>query len=481
MLVTSGVAIAWLAALIDWLWLFRLPGFVDGSVFAATTVASAVWLCCVWFLYGGRSAWFWLTFTCTFPVFWQFGVYTTDVLELELFRAYVARAGLATLFVTGLAWITWHLERVTQSIDSVRRQARGFNLQAVLSQEQQESDAKTSNPLDPAAWYYGRKAPRLNQSLSSFISYCLVFFLVCVILSRIQGCTQYYDLPAGGGEQQTVAQVVKIQKIIRKKFIVNPYSAILFNVPEIDEVKLELNEVTAHQYKIGYGEGEGAGFAGGTSKGKVGFYRLEYSGGDWNQDFGIGGDMNMLIKYTELTSQKIDKRTKALTPAQLATFDGVRCPPLIYITGQKNISLSNKEVKILREYLLDKHGMLFGDNGGSSHFHRQFLSMMRDILPDVEPVRIPADDKIHRVPFAIPKVPYVAPHGGAEALGWFKDGRWMCYYHPGDIGDAWADGHAGVSPEIWNMCYRLGINIINYAHAEHAKWRLAQQKKDGQG
>ena len=242
MLVTSGVAIAWLAALIDWLWLFRLPGFVDGSVFAATTVASAVWLCCAWFLYGGRSAWFWLTFTCTFPVFWQFGVYTTDVFELEIFRAYVARAGLATLFVTGLAWITWHLERVTQSIDSARRQARGFNLQAVLSQEQQESDVKTLNPLDPAAWYYGRKAPRLNQSLSSFISYCLVFFLVCVILSRIQGCTQYYDLPAGGGEQQTIAQVVKIQKIIRKKFIVNPYSAILFNVPEIDEVKLELNE-----------------------------------------------------------------------------------------------------------------------------------------------------------------------------------------------------------------------------------------------
>jgi len=65
-------------------------------------------------------------------------------------------------------------------------------------------------------------------------------------------------------------------------------------------------------------------------------------------------------------------------------------------------------------------------------------------------------------------------------LGWFKDGRWIAYYHPGDIGDAWANGHAGVSAEIWNSSYRLGANIINYAHVEHAKWRIAQQKHRGE-
>ncbi|MCP3694475.1 MAG: DUF4159 domain-containing protein, partial [Planctomycetaceae bacterium] len=251
------------------------------------------------------------------------------------------------------------------------------------------------------------------------------------------------------------------------------------DIPEIDEVKLELNEATAHQYKIGYGEGEGAGFAGGTSKGVVALYRLEYSGGDWDQDFGIGGDMNMLIKYQELTSQKIDKQTRAVTPAQLGTFDTIRCPPLIYITGQGTISLGKNDIKILKDYINNKHGMLFGDNGGSKHFDRQFKSMMQAIAPDVKPVLIPADDKIHRVPFTIPKFPYVAPHGGTQAMGWFKDGRWICYYHPGDIGDAWADGHAGIAPEVWNMCYRLGVNVINYAHAEHAKWRMAQAKKKG--
>ena len=68
-----------------------------------------------------------------------------------------------------------------------------------------------------------------------------------------------YEMPAGGGQQKTVAQTVKIQKVIRKKFVVNPFSAIKFDVPPIDEVKLQLQEVTAHQYTVGYGEGDRRG------------------------------------------------------------------------------------------------------------------------------------------------------------------------------------------------------------------------------
>ncbi len=473
------VGYVWAAVVIDWLWVLMLPSIIQYSLLGAIAIASMAWLIRCYFVHGARTPWFWVVFTITFPVFWQFMLYNADQFDFELLRAYVSRAGLVMLFLIGLIWNIWGVERIAQRIESGRRQQQKFDLQEVLQQKQRKSEVETWNPFDPAAWYYGRKSPRLNQSLSGFITYAYLFVVTCMILSQLRGCTQYYDLPAGGGEQQTVAQVVKVQKIIRKKFVVNPYSSILFDIPEIDEVQLELNEVTAHQYKIGYGEGEGAGFAGGTSKGVVGFYRLEYSGGDWDQDFGIGGDMNMLIKYTELTSQKIDKRTRAVTPTQLGAFDSIRSPPLIYITGQGTISLGKNDIKILKDYVNNKHGMLFGDNGGSKHFHNQFLSMMQSIAPDVKPVMIPADDKIHRVPFTIPKFPYVAPHGGTQAMGWFKDGRWICYYHPGDIGDAWADGHAGILPEVWNMCYRLGVNVINYAHAEHAKWRMSQEKKKG--
>ena len=106
----------------------------------------------------------------------------------------------------------------------------------------------------------------------------------------------------------------------------------------------------------------------------------------------------------------------------------------------------------------------------------QFLAAMNRVLPDVRPVAIPLDDVIHRVPFQIPFLPYVAPHGGKEALGWYQDGRWLAYYHPGDIGDAWSDGHAGVDPEVWEACYQLGTNVIFYAHVEYAKWAEAQKQ-----
>ena len=46
-------------------------------------------------------------------------------------------------------------------------------------------------------------------------------------------------------------------------------------------------EVTEHAYTVGYGEGTGAGFGGGKKGGKIRFIRLQYDGGDWDQEFGI--------------------------------------------------------------------------------------------------------------------------------------------------------------------------------------------------
>jgi hypothetical protein len=121
--------------------------------------------------------------------------------------------------------------------------------------------------------------------------------------------------------------------------------------------------------------------------------------------------------------------------------------------------------------------MIFGDNGGSGQFHNQFVGMMARILPNVRPTRIPLDDTVHRIPYQIPFLPYVAPHGGKDALGWRVDGRLVCYYHPGDIGDAWTDDHSGVAPEIYESCYQLGTNIIFYAHSEYSKWLASRQQR----
>ncbi|MFT5522609.1 MAG: hypothetical protein ACI9G1_003376 [Pirellulaceae bacterium] len=489
--VTAVYALIFFGCFADWIWGSALPPLVGWIVFAAAFPISTAWF--VWAYAPERRGklQFWLSVTCVYVVCWPASIFIAHGIGREALRASLARIGLGGLFLIGLVWTVWALEKASQYY---RKQGR------LAAAEKDDSDSTRKliwNPLDLEAWFYslspkrwsswfhsplnekywqhGARSRKLDQSFVGLLSYTSAFVLACLILSSLRGCSEVFDLPAGGGEQETVAQVVRVQKIIRKKYIVNPFSAISFNIPPIDEVKLQLTEITKHAYTIGYGEGDGAGFAGGTQKGKVQFIRLQYAGGDWDQDHGIGGDMNMLFEYGLRTNQRVNSRTESRTIFQVKNFKKEASVPFVFITGQQSISVSNTEVKILREYINDKHGMIFGDNGGSQLFHSQFLAMMRKVEPEITPVPIPLDDLIHRTPFQIPFLPYVAPHGGKEALGWWKDGRWVCYYHPGDIGDAWSDGHAGVDREIWEACYMLGCNVINYSYTEHSKWRESQK------
>lgn len=482
-----------------------------------------------------------IVFSVIYVFLWQFSVFACDQLVWDTVRTWLARCGTAGLFLIGLAWAIWYIDLAAFGIELQKREENDERATSGTIDEDSNEERLSNpldltawyyhitffdwsllfalgiiaffgvvnfealRAVDPSAmlslicvaaipgallvWraqrlYSDRKlriaAPaqrKLNQSLSTICSYSFAFTLAFLLFTQIGGCRELYEMPSGGGEQQTIAQTVKVQKIIKKKYVVNPFSAILFQVPPIDEVKLQLQEITKHQYVVGYGEGTGAGYAGGTKRGKVRFIRLEYTGGDWDQDFGIGADLNMLIEYGTRTNQKVANKTESRTVGQLKNFPIGKSPPVVYLTGQKNIIMSKNEIKILREYITEKHGMVFGDNGGSRHFHNQFVSMMRKVLPNVRPVPVPLDDLIHRVPYQIPFLPYVAPHGGKEALGWKVDGRWVCYYHPGDIGDAWTDDHSGVKPEIYEFCYQLGVNVINYGHAEYSKWLQARTKK----
>jgi hypothetical protein len=471
---------AWLACLADWVWAGVLSGgwlgAVRWSVFLAAGAIAVAWAAWARTQPSIMRAAIW---TGSYVLVWHTLVFVSHELVWDQLRAYVSRGGLAGLFVIGLCWVVWLVEQGSRRYASRRRAGdadRAGLAFARRTASPERRGPRTWNPLDLEAWYYGRRARKLNQSLTALATYTLAFFVAVLLLGQISGCREIYEMPAGGGEQKAIAvQTVKLQKVIKKKFVINPFSAIIFNPPPIDDVKLQLTEITQHAYTVGYGQGQGAGFSGGTARGKVRFIRLEYAGGDWNQDFGVGADLNMLIQYGVRTSHPVHNQTESRTVAQLGNFVPGKSPPLVYLTGQRSISLSKSEIKTLREYLLDQHGMLFGDNGGSAHFHNQFFAMMRQVLPNGEPVRVPLDDVIHRVPFHLPFLPYVAPHGGKDAWGWKVDGRWVCYYHPGDIGDAWTDDHSGVPPEIWEACYQLGTNVIFYAHVEYNKWLDARQ------
>ncbi len=417
---------------------------------------------------------------------WQVSVFFSDALDLPHARVGLATWGTWSLFFLGLVWVVWFVERASRFYEEQRYERRRREQSAAIefarsahraTHDDDADDERVHNPLDPHAWYYGRRARKLNQSLTWMSVYSLCFSIAFLVFTQIGGCSDIYEMPAGGGQPAQIAQAVKIQKIIKKKFVVNPFSAISFKVPPIDEIKLQLQEITQHAYTVGYGEGTGAGFAGGTSSGKVRFLRLEYSGGDWDQDMSVYSGDNLLREYGLRTKQKVSDKEETRTVSALKAFPAEKSPPFVYLTGERNISISANEAKTLREYLTDKHGMVFIDNGGSGHFHNQVLSMMQQVLPNIRPSHVPLDDTIHRIPYPIPFLPYVAPHGGKEALGWRIDGRLVAYYHPGDIGDAWADGHAGVKPEITEFCYQLGVNVVFYAHAEYSKWLLSRMKK----
>jgi hypothetical protein len=391
--------------------------------------------------------------TCYLPL-WQLACHLPLLGSGYGLSAALALGGAIGAFFLGLAWAVWWVERETRRAPPPTAAQRCWD------------------PRHPAAWYFGRKNAKLRQSLLTLLAYSACFGLAALILARLSGCSSY-EAPIGAGEELQLKQVVRIQRVINKKYVINPYSSIRFNPPPIDDVELEVLEVTEHLYKIGQGLGGSAGFSAGSTRGKVRFIRLKYDGGDWFQDMDRGSDLNLLTEYGVRLGHPVHDRPEPMDIAALKRFPPRKSPPMVYMTGQRAINLGDAEVAILRTYLLEHQGMLFGDNGGSSGWEGQFVAMMRKVLPKVEPISVYLDHPIHRVPYPLPRLPIVAPHGRSNALGWVVDGRLAVYYHPGDIGDAWADGHSGVPREIWESCYQLGVNVIHYAHAEYNKWLAA--------
>ena len=200
---------------------------------------------------------------------------------------------------------------------------------------------------------------------------------------------------------------------------------------------------------------------------KLRFIRLKYNGGDWDQDMGKGADYNMLLQINKMFGFPIAPNTEAIPITALKRFPKHRAPPFVFITGSGNINVTAEEVRILRWYCTEECGMLFADNGGG-HFDSSFRSLVRRIFPDLEWIDIPNDDIIYQQPFLFPDgAPPLWSHSGRRALGIKWNGRWVIFYHQGELNDAWKTGHAGVGEQKAAQAYKLGINVINYAFNQY--------------
>lgn len=338
----------------------------------------------------------------------------------------------------------------------------------------------------------GGREPVYRRSLWRSGVLHFVALIVIPWLLTMPGCVTDYEVPHGSGDPVVaLVRTVKPQKKKpRRKLALRPNSAILFNAPDLDDSALsqEVEESTLQTYsadntgaagsgRMGAGGGTTGGWPEGTGQGLIRFVRLEYSGADWDDGMGAvdDADANFLREFQKATGFRVAERGESHGIRSLRRYSPGKAPPFVYMTGSGQIHVPQGDLAILRDYL-DSGGMLFADCG-SPAWDRSFRSFAAALYPG-EPLRVIADDdRIFQAPYSFPNgAPPLWHHGGMKALGIRKDGRWIVFYHPGDINDAWKTGHSGIDSRMAAGAFQMGINIIHYAFTHYLEATRAERK-----
>ncbi len=319
--------------------------------------------------------------------------------------------------------------------------------------------------------------PRHRRSLyASGLTHLIILVLIPYILS-LGGCVEAYRVPKGSGNPVVaMVKVVKPKKKKKKTLSLRPNSAIIFDQPDLDhtEVDEQLEQKTQVTYsaqsskagKMGKGGGTKGGWPEGMDNYKIRFIRLEHGGAGWDDGMNqTGADINFLRAFAQATGfKKIASKGESHSIALLKKYPKDGFPPFVYLTGNGRMGrVGSTDVKILRDYCLNG-GMLIAD-AGHRDFHHSFIHFMRQVFPDKTLIDIPDDDMLYQLPNGFPEgAPAFWHHGGRRALGIKHDGRWIAFYHPGDMNDAWkSQNYTDVTPEMRDAAINLGVNLIYYS------------------
>jgi len=330
-------------------------------------------------------------------------------------------------------------------------------------------------------WY--RKSQWLSMALHLFFILGLPW-----LLSLSRGCIDPYRIPKGSGEPEiSVVQVVQAERV-KRRFVVNPNSAISFRVPELDDSQVlqEVEQITQMTYEadpsrvtgaLGTGGGKKGGWPDGMDNALVRFIRLQYNGPGWDDgmDAVSRADRNFLDHFRQVTGFKTALQSESHPVADLRRYPAGYAPPFVYMTGIGAIRIPAADIRILRDYLLGG-GMLLAD-AGSPEWHQQFQSLMAAVFPG-EALRVIADDDpVFQYPFSFPNgAPPLWHHGGRRALGVRHQNRWVVFYHPGDLKDAWKTGHHGITPQLARAAMQLGINVVYHAFSNYLEQTRKHRK-----
>jgi hypothetical protein len=338
-------------------------------------------------------------------------------------------------------------------------------------------------------WRTHGRDPRARKSFySSFTTHIIVLIIIPWLL-QARGCIEPYRVPKGSGNPVVaMVKIVKPKKKKKKTLTLRPNSAILFEIPDLDDTKVDriMEEQTQARYqaqvnakagKMGKGGGKKGGWPEGMENYKVRFIRLEHGGAGWDDGMNqTGADINFLRAFAKATGfKKIANKGESHSIALLDKYPDDGFPPFVFITGNRDIrGVSPSEIKILREYCLNG-GMLIAD-AGSAHFDSRFRKFIRQVFPDKQLLDIADDDMLYQLPYGFPNgAPAFWHHGGRRAMGIKHDGRWIAFYHPGDMNDAWKSaGFSDVTPDMRDAAMQLGVNLVYYAFNQ---WNDAVAKR----
>jgi hypothetical protein len=286
-----------------------------------------------------------------------------------------------------------------------------------------------------------------------------------------------------GGPKVVIKKAQKVKKK-KRRFMLNPQSAISFHIPDLDEsdVIKKVEEASQLTYvadstrvmgtgtggKMGAGGGKQGGWPDGMEGAKVRFIRLEYNGPGWDDgmDAVSRADMNFLDTFRKLTGFATATRSESHSISLLSKYPKGMAPPFVYMTGSGEIQVPDRDVRTLRDYLMDG-GMLFADCG-SPRWDSQFRSLAQRVFPGEPLTTIADDDPIFQQPFTFANgAPPLWHHGGMRAQGVKYKGRWAIFYHPGDVNDAWKTGRSGMDAKLAEGAMETGVNIVYYAFTHY--------------
>lgn len=319
--------------------------------------------------------------------------------------------------------------------------------------------------------------PRHRRSLYWSIFTHFFFIILLPWLLGLLGSVEPYKVPQGSGNPVVaMVKMVKPEKKKKKTLSLRPNSAIIFDQPDLDNTEVDqvMEQQTQLTYtasnaakagNIGKGGGDEGGWPEGMDDYKIRFIRLEHSGQGWDDGMNqTNADVNFLRAFAQATGfKKIANKGESHSIALLNKYPDDGFPPFVYLTGDSLGRTSSTDIQTLREYCL-KGGMLIAD-AGSAGFHRSFVHFMRQVFPDKPLIDIADDDMIYQLPYAFPNgAPAFWAHGGRRALGVKHEGRWVVFYHPGDMNDAWKNQeYSKVTPDMRDAAMNLGVNLIYYA------------------